>query len=160
MRLLLRIAFVWIVLGFLTGLFLRTRKNQSLGWLLALGFVPWLLHQLYLLLTLEINLPLSQLTLFLGLSVGFTVIAALIAWFYIKRRSLVLAAIPFAHGFAYSLLLLWLSRITQTDGLGLNTVSWAVFASGILFMTSLLASYLPRFSSPKLPGFSLRRGKK
>jgi hypothetical protein len=88
------------------------------------------------------------------------VIAAVTAWFYHKRRSLGLATIPLAHGFAYSLLLLWLSRITQTDGLGLNTVSWAVFASGVLFMTSLLLSYLLRFSPPKLPGFSLRRGKK
>jgi hypothetical protein len=160
MRLLLRIAVIWIVLGLLTGLFLRTRKKQSLGWLLALGFVPWLLHQLYLLLTLEINLPTSQLALFLGLSVGFTIIAAITIWLYSKKRSLGLAAIPFAHGFAYSLLLLWLSRVTQTDGLGLNTVSWAVFASAILFITSLLFSYLPRFSPPKLPSFSLRRTKK
>jgi hypothetical protein len=160
MRSLLRIALVWLVLGLLIGLFLRTRKNQSLGWLLALGFVPWLLHQLYLLLTLELMLPTTQLALFLGSSVVFTVIAAVIAWFYIKKRSLVLAAIPLLHGFAYSLLLLWLSRITQTDGLGLNTVSWVVFASGILFITSLLFSYLLRFSPPKLPSFSLRRTKK
>jgi hypothetical protein len=160
MRLLLRIALVWIVLGLLVGLFLRTRKRESLGWLLTLGFAPWLLHQIYILVTLEFTLSSSQLLFFLSLSVLLTLLAAGVAWFYKKRRPLALASIPFVHGVAYSILLLSLARLTQTDGLGLNTVSWAVFASGVLFLTSLLFSYLLRFAAPKLPGFSLRRTRK
>jgi hypothetical protein len=158
MRLLLRIALVWIVLGLLVGVVLRTR-NTRLRPLLVLSFVPWLLHQLYSLVTLEFTLPNPQLILFLGISLLLTLIAAGLAWFYAKRSSPALASLPFLHAVAYSLLLWTLAEFTQTDGLGLNTISWVVFASSVLFMTSLLFSYLLRFTPPKLPGFSLRRKK-
>lgn len=160
MRLLLRIAFIWIVLGLLTGLFLRTRKNVSTAWLVGLSLVPWLVHQLYIYVLLEFALPPSLQLIFLGLSILFAVVAGVVSWVLAKKRSPVFAALPLAHGFAYSILLLILARITQTDGLGLNTVSWAVFASGVLFISSMLLSYLFRINTPKLPGFSLKRTRK
>jgi hypothetical protein len=160
MRLLTRIALIWIVLGLLTGLFLRTRKPVSVGWLLALSFAPWLVHQLYILVTLEFALPPTMLIIFLGLSVLFTLVGAGAAWFFARKRSLVMAALPLAHGIAYSLLLLVLERVTQVDGLGLNSIAWVVYASAVLYVSSLLFSYLVRVTPPKLPGFSLTRRKK
>jgi hypothetical protein len=160
MRLLVRIALVWIVLGLVTGLFLRTRKRLKLAWVLGLSFAPWLLHQLYILVMLGFVLPSTQLITFLGFSLLFIVLGSVFAWRYQKQRSLTLAALPLVHGVLYSGLLFWLSRITQTDGLGLNTVSWVVYASAVLFMTSLLFSFLFRVATPKLPSLGLRRTKK
>jgi hypothetical protein len=160
MRLLVRIALVWIVLGLVTGLFLRTRKNLNLAWLIGLSLLPWVLHQLYLLVMLGFVLPSTQLITFLGFSLLFIVLGSVFAWRYQKQRSVALAALPLVHGVLYSGLLFWLGRVTQTDGLGLNTVSWVVYASAVLFMTSLLFSFLFRVATPKLPSLSLRRTKK
>ncbi len=160
MRLLTRIAFIWIVLGLVTGLFLRTRKNVSMRSLVLLSLAPWFFHQLYLYVTLEFALPPSLQIIFVGLSVIFAVIAGVVGWLFAKKRSPFFAAIPLAHGFAYSILLLILANITRTGGLGLNTVSWTVFASSVLFLSSMLLSYLFKIDTPKLPGFSLRRTKK
>jgi hypothetical protein len=160
MQLLTRIAFIWIVLGLLTGLFLRTRKSVSMRWLVILSLAPWLLHQLYIYLLLEFALPVSLQLVFVGLSVLFAGIAGVVSWLLAKKRSPFFAAVPLAHGFAYSLLLLILANITDTGGLGLNTVSWTVYASAVLFTSSMLLSYLFSFNTPKLPGFSLRRTKK
>jgi hypothetical protein len=160
MRLLTRIAFIWIILGLVVGLFLRTRKNVSLRWLVALTLAPWFFHQLYLYVTLEFALPASLQLIFVGLSVLFAVVSGVVGWLLAKRRSPVFAAVPLVHGFAYSILLLILSNLTRTGGLGLNTVSWTVFASAVLFFSSMLLSYLFRIDTPKLPGFSLRRTRK
>ncbi len=160
MRLLTRIAFIWIVLGLLTGLFLRTRKNVSLAWLLGLSLAPWFFHQLYIYVTLEFALPPASQLIFVGLSLLFAVLAGVVGWLLAKKRSPLFAVVPLAHGVAYSLLLLTLANITRTGGLGLNTVSWTVFASAVLFISSLLLSYLFRVNTPKLPGFSLRRTRK
>jgi hypothetical protein len=160
MRLLSRIAFIWIVLGLLTGLFLRTRKNVSMRWLVAFTLLPWFLHQLYIYVTLEFALPPNLQLIFVGLSLLFAVAAAVVGWMFAKKRSPIFAAVPFVHGFVYSILLLVLANITRTGGLGLNTVSWTVFASAVLFLSSMLLSYLFRVNTPKLPGFSLRRTRK
>lgn len=160
MRLLTRIAFIWIVLGLLTGLFLRTRKNVSMRSLVAFSLAPWLAHQLYIYLLLEFALPPLLQLVFVGLSILFAVVAGAVSWMFAKRRSVWFAAIPLAHGVAYSLLLLILANITRTGGLGLNTVSWTVFASAVLFISSMLLSYLFKLGTPTLPGFSLKRTKK
>jgi hypothetical protein len=160
MRLLLRIALIWIVLGLLTGLFLKTRKSVSMRPLVFLSLVPWFLHQLYLYVTLEFALPPTLQLIFVGLSVLFAVVAGVVSWLAAKKRSLVFAAVPLAHGFAYSILLLILANLTRTGGLGLNTVSWTVFASSVLFISSMLFTYLFKLGTPKVPGFSLRRTKK
>jgi hypothetical protein len=160
MRLLTRIALIWIVLGLLTGLFLRTRKNVSVRWLVLLSLAPWFLHQLYIYVTLEFALPPSLQFVFVGLSILFGMIAGIVSWLFARKRSLVFAGIPLAHGFAYSILLLVLANLTRTGGLGLNTVSWTVFASAVLFISSMLLSYLFKLNTPKMPGFSLRRTKK
>jgi hypothetical protein len=156
----MRIAFIWIVLGLLTGLFLRTRKQVSMAWLVGLSFVPWFLHQLYIFLTLEFALPPSLLIVFLGLSVLLTLLGAGVGWYFAKRRSPTLAAVPLIHGVAYSISLLILGRITQVDALGVNSISWVVYASATLYVSSLLFSYLFRIATPKLPSFSLRRTRK
>lgn len=160
MRLLTRIAFIWIILGLLTGLFLRTRKNVSMRWLVAFSLTPWFAHQLYIYLLLEFALPPTLQLVFVGLSILFAIIAGVVSWLFAKRRSAVFAAIPLAHGFAYSILLLILANITRTGGLGLNTVSWTVYASAVLFISSMLLSYLFKIATPKMSGFSLRRTKK
>jgi hypothetical protein len=160
MRLLTRIALLWIALGLLTGLFLKTRRQVSMVWLLALSFTPWFLQQLYILLTLEFALPPSLLIVFLGSSVLLTIIAAVVAWSFIRKRSLITAVLPLLHGLAYSILLLVLERVTQVDGLGVNSITWVVYASGTLYVSSLLLGYLFRVATPKLPGFSLKRTRK
>lgn len=160
MRLLTRIALIWIVLGLLVGLFLKTRKNVSMRLLVFLSLAPWFLHQLYIYVTLEFALPPNLQLVFLGLSILFAVIAGVVSWTFAKNRALVFAAVPLVHGFAYSILLLILANITRTGGLGLNTVSWTVFASSVLFISSMLLSYLFKLGTPKVPGFSLRRTKK
>jgi hypothetical protein len=160
MRLLTRIALIWIVLGLLTGLFLKTRKNVSMRPLVFLSLAPWLLHQLYIYVTLEFALPPTLQLIFVGLSLLFAIIAAVVGWMFARKRSPVFAAVPLAHGFAYSILLLILANLTRTGGLGLNTVSWTVFASAVLFISSMLLSYLFKLTPPKLPGFSLKRMKK
>jgi hypothetical protein len=160
MRLLTRIAFIWIILGLLTGLFLRTRKNVSMRWLVAFSIAPWFLHQLYIYLLLEFALPPALQFVFVGLSLLFAVLTVSVGWIVAKKRSPVFAAIPLAHGVAYSVLLLILANLTDTGGLGLNTVSWTIFASAVLFISSMLLSYLFRINTPKLPGFSLKRTKK
>jgi hypothetical protein len=160
MRLLTRIAFIWIILGLLTGLFLRTRKNISLRWLVVLSIAPWFLHQLYIYVLLEFALPAMLQVVFVGLSIVFAIVAAGVGWRLVQKRSPYFAAVPVVHGFVYSLLLLILANITRTGGLGLNTVSWTVFASGVLFISSMLLSYFFRIDTPKLPGFSLKRTRK
>ncbi|MGL4609300.1 MAG: hypothetical protein ACRCYY_06390 [Trueperaceae bacterium] len=165
MRLLTRIAVIWIVLGLLTGLVLRTRKPETLGWLLALGFAPWLFHVLYCLLFLGLELRTVQLALFLGISGLLTLLAGLVAKIFASTRSTQLAALPLFHGIVYSLFLFIFARIYELSQLGLNTISWTVFGSGILFVTSLLFSYLLRFpggapSSFNPTRFSLKRPKK
>jgi hypothetical protein len=160
MRLLTRIAFIWIVLGLLTGLFLRTRRQLSVTWLIMLSFAPWFLHQLYLLLTLEFALPPSLLIVFLGISVLLTIIGAGVVWYFAKKRSPAVAGVPLLHGILYSISLLVLERVTQVDALGINSISWVVFASATLYVSSLLLSYLFRIATPKLPNFSLKRTRK
>ena len=154
MRLLSRIALFCIIIGIIFGLFLRTRvKNQI--FLFILGFLPWLIHILYITLSV-LSIPTLQLILFIAGNL--LVLAGILAmsWRYLKQRKLWASTFPVIQGFIYSLSLLWFVRIIAIESLGLNSLSWVGYAGAVLLMSGVLFGYLFRLPRIKL-GSLVRR---
>jgi hypothetical protein len=154
MRLLTRIALFCIILGMILGFLLRTRVKNHLG-LLAISFLPWLIHLLYITLSV-LKVPALQITLFVAGNMLVLLSIVAISWHYVKQHSLWTSLLPTLQGFIYSLSLLWFVRVIALDGLGLNSLSWVTYAGATLVMSGLLWGYLFRLPSIKL-GSLLRR---
>jgi hypothetical protein len=154
MRLLTRIAVFCILIGIMIGFFLRSRVKQP-GLLLAVSFLPWLIHSLYITVSV-LEIPAIHLILFLSGNAIVLACTLVLGRPYLRRRSLWLALLPVAQGVIYSLSLLWFIRIIAIDGLGLNSLSWVTYAGTVLAMSGVLLGYL--FGLPKIKlGSVLRR---
>jgi len=156
MSLLLRVAFVWIVLGFVLGVVLRRQVRRGRP-LLVLGFslFPVVGHFIYLAVyTLRNTGALTlQLSLF-GLLAA--VLVALVVWSgrraFLARPSLT-ALLPIGASLAYTLPLFWFSSTLRAQQIGMDAIPSVVLAAATLFASSTLFSYLWRFE----PGALLKR---
>jgi hypothetical protein len=156
MRLLIRTGLFCLVIGLVIGLFLRARVKK-LYLMITLGFLPWVIHLAYIVISVW-DIPLMHLGLFLVGNVLVLLSILGLAWTPIKRRSLWIALLPTLQGFIYSLSLLWFIRILSIDGLGLNSLSWVVYASAALAMSGMLLGYMFHIPLPKL-GSLIKRSK-
>jgi hypothetical protein len=157
MRLLTRIGLFCFILGLMVGLVLRSRLKNSLA-LVMLSFLPWLIHMLYVVISV-LGIPLLEVGLFVGINITILLILLALAWRPLKAHRLWVALLPALQGFLYSLSLLWFIRIIAIEGLGLNSLSWIVYAGSAIAMSGLLLGYLFRIPVPKLGSLMKRRSK-
>lgn len=142
MTLLVRIGFVWIILGLLLGMLLR-----RLGWrrkiAFGVSFLPWLGHLLYVIAyTLRGADDLStRLWVFVAISLVAGVGVGLAAWHYTTRNPKRMPLVPLGLGLVYALPLLWFSSVLQARTLRLDSISVAVFVGATLFVSSALLTY-------------------
>ena len=149
MRLLARIAVVWVVLGLVVGFLLRARVPwRRLNWLYALSALPWLAHLVYVVsYTLGnssgLGLPLAVFvvaTLLLGtLALGF-------GWRAWRGAPVRLALGPLVLVGAHALPLFVFSRLLQgaglgNAGLGMDAIPMVAFICAALFWGSVLLAY-------------------
>lgn len=142
MTLLVRIGFVWIILGLVLGLLLR-----RLGWrrkvAFGVSFLPWLGHLLYVVAyTLRGADDLStRLSVFVAVSLVLGVAVGLAAWRYTTGNPKRMPLVPLGLGLVYALPLLWFSSVLQARTLRLDSISVALFVGATLFMSSALLTY-------------------
>ena len=156
MSLLLRVAFVWIILGFVLGIVLRRQlRRRSPLLIFGLSLFPALGHFIYIAFYTLRN------TGDLGLQLGvFGLLAALvvtlIVWGggrYLRGKPSRTALLPLGVSLAYTLPLMWFSSALRAQQIGLDAIPSVVLAAATLFASSTLFSYLWRFE----PGTLLRR---
>jgi hypothetical protein len=157
MRLLTRIGLFCILIGLIAGLILRA-KVKNLFALVLLSFLPWLIHLVYVVISV-LGIPLLQLGLFVLSNLLILILLVTLCWPALKKRNLWTALLPVLQGFIYSLSLLWFVRVTALDGLGLNSLSWVTYAGAALAMGGLLLGYMFRVPVPKLGSLMKRRSK-
>ena len=142
MTLLVRIGFVWIILGLLLGMLLR-----RLGWrrkvAFGVSFLPWLGHLLYVVAyTLRgADDLLTRLSVFVGVSFVVVFVIGVAAWRYTTGNPKRMPLVPLSLGLVYALPLLWFSSMLQARTLRLDSLSVVAFVGATLFVSSALLTY-------------------
>jgi hypothetical protein len=138
-------------------MFLRSRL-KSLTALITLSLLPWLIHMVYVLISV-LGTPSLQLSIFVGVNLVITLILLALSWKPLKNHRLWVAFLPVLQGFLYSLSLLWFVRILSIESLGLNSLSWVAYAGSAIAMAGLMLGYLFRLPMPKLGSLMKRHSK-
>ncbi len=158
MRLLSRIAIIWVVLGLVVGLVLRGQLSwRRLGALYALSALPWLAHLVYVVFyTLDNASGLAlPLTLFALSSLVLGTLTLFLGWRFWRKTPLRLSFAPLLLALAHAPPLLVFSRALQSAGLGnaglgMDAIPMVAFICAALFVASLLFAFtLGRGDGPR-----------
>ena len=91
----LRLALVWLLMGFALGLVARGLFRDRLKLIpFALTFLPWLIHLLYLIDKFSLVLMQTQLLIFVGVSVALALLVFWVGFRSIGRRGRSLSLLP------------------------------------------------------------------
>lgn len=140
MRLLSRIAILWIVLGLAVGLVLRFRLSlKHLPTVYALGALPWLGHLAYVAFyTLENGSNLGgPLALFAGSSLLLGSLWLFAGWRFLRKSPSRLALTPLGLVLLHGLPLLLYSQVLRNASIGMDAIPVVALVCAALFVASL-----------------------
>ena len=154
MSILVRLAIVWLLMGFALGLVARGLCKDRLKLIpFAFSFLPWLIHLLYLIKIFAVVLNQTQLIIFVGSSVAIALFVFWVGLRSIGRAGRSLSLLPILLFFFYGFgPVSWLPQFVGQD-LALSYVPTLLLAAGTLSAFSMLFSY-------HLPTFKFARKKK
>lgn len=152
MDLLLKLAGLWIALGFAFGLVAKTQLKGPYRIIpLIISLAPLMAHFAYSYQrTTEISQDETQLALYVGSSLVLLGMVFWVGWQSLQRKGASLMLLPLVMAAIYSFgPLTWLMNATDVVNIGLNSVPTRLFYAATLFVSSLLFAFT--LNLPKLP---------
>jgi hypothetical protein len=160
MNLLLRLALLWIVLGLVVGIVLRS-QFKGRAWIpFVLSFTPWLVHMLYVIWYTLGNTDLlnTSLLIFVLLSLLVAIGVMWVGYRSLQRNGTTVLLTPILQALIYGLgPLFWFMTVLREQEIAMDSIPAAMFVGGTLFVSSMLLSF--RFKLPS-PGKLIFKGKR